>query len=288
MKSGPLRLVVVTGLSGSGKSTAIHALEDLGWYCIDNLPPPLLGRFVELCEGGAETNRLALGIDSRVRETLDALPVLLDDLRARGHGVEVVVLDAADDVLVRRFAETRRPHPLAPDGDVAAGIMRERQRLAPLRQHADRVIDTSMLTGHELRSAIRESFLRESGAPGLDVALVSFGFKHGIPADADVVWDARFLPNPFYVQDLRARTGLDPEVEAWVLARPEATRFLELAAEMLSFTLPLYEREGRSFVTVAVGCTGGRHRSVVLAERMADMIRPHGVRVRVRHRDVER
>ena len=283
-----LKLVVVSGLSGSGKSHALKCFEDVGYFCIDNLPPALLPRFFELCEGTAETSRVALGIDSRVRESLEALPGLLDELRARGHSVEVIFIDAGDEVLVRRFGETRRPHPLAPEGDVAAGIARERERLAPLRQYADRVLDTSALTSHELRRTIRDAFQRDAGSPGFEAAIVSFGFKHGLPSDADVLWDARFLPNPFYVPELRNRTGLDAEVSDFVLAQPEAGRFLDLAAEFLRFAIPLYEREGKTFVTVAIGCTGGRHRSVVLAERLARMVDVPGVRARVRHRDVER
>jgi UPF0042 nucleotide-binding protein len=285
-----LHVVLVSGLSGSGKSTAIHALEDLGFYCIDNLPPALLPRFIELCERSDEMSRAALGIDSRGGEFLAALPPALQEVRQLGHRVEVVFLEAGDASLVRRFGETRRPHPLAADGDVASAIRREREALAWLRGEADRIVDTSAYNGHQLRATIRSLFRDEAddGKSGLRVELLSFGFKHGLPVDADLVWDARFLPNPFYVEELRAHTGRDQEVKDYVLSYPAATEFLGLARSYLDFSLPLYEREGKTYLTVAIGCTGGHHRSVVLVESLGATLQEGPVEISIRHRDIER
>jgi RNase adapter protein RapZ len=284
---GPLEVAVITGLSGSGKSTAIHALEDLDYYCIDNLPAVLIPRFMDLCEGSEEISRVALGVDSRARTFLEELPRALDDVRGRGHRVDVTYLDAADETLMRRFNETRRPHPLAEGSDLAAGIRRERGILAALREQADRIIDTTALTTHQLRDTVRSLFAAGM-ATGLRVVLLSFGFKYGLPADADLVWDARFLPNPFWIEELRPKTGLDAAVAEHVLASPAATRFIDIVADYLRFSLPFYEREGKTYLTLAIGCTGGRHRSVVLVERLAHVLEGEPVAVAIRHRDVER
>jgi len=284
----PLQLAVITGLSGSGKSTAIHVLEDLGYYCIDNLPAVLIPRFIELCEGSDEITRVALGVDSRGREFLDQLPRVLRELRGGGHRVQVVYLDASDDALTRRFSETRRPHPMAEGGDVVRGIARERERLIPLREHADRILDTTAFTSHQLREELRSLFGHDAGSAALRLALVSFGYKFGLPADADLVWDVRFLPNPFYVEELRPHSGLDAKVAAYVVGSPLARRFLDIALEFLLFALPEYEREGKSYLTVAIGCTGGRHRSVVLVETLRRMLDERGIVGSTRHRDVER
>lgn len=285
---GDLRVAVVTGLSGSGKSTAIRALEDLGYYCIDNLPPALIPHFAELIEASEEFSRVGLGVDSRGGEFLDELPRALEAVRDKGHPVEVLYLDAGDDVLVRRFSETRRPHPLADGSDVHSGILRERELLAPLRARASRVLDTSALTGQELRQSVRDLYGREQKSDNLQLNLLSFGFKYGVPTDADLVWDVRFLPNPFYVPELRAKTGLDAEVSGFVLASEGAQRFAAFAWDYLKFSLPLYEREGKSYLTVAIGCTGGHHRSVALACKLAGMLEENGIRATLRHRDVER
>lgn len=283
----PLEVAVITGLSGSGKSTAIHALEDLDYYCIDNLPAVLIPRFIELCEGSDEISRVALGVDSRARTFLEELPRALDDVRKRGHRVDVTYLDAADETLMRRFNETRRPHPLADGSDLAAGIRRERGILAALREQADRIVDTTALTTHQLRDAVRSLFAKGM-TTGLRVVLLSFGFKYGLPADADLVWDARFLPNPFWIEELRPKTGLDASVAEHVLSSPAATRFIEIVGDYLRFSLPFYEREGKTYLTLAIGCTGGRHRSVVLVERLATVLEGEPVAVAIRHRDVER
>jgi len=286
--SQAFRAVVVTGLSGSGKSTALKVLEDLGFYCIDNLPVALLSRFVELWQSSVEdVGRVALGIDVRERRFLHQFPRVFDELRAAGVQPEVLYLEASDDVLMRRFSETRRPHPAAEGSSVADGIRREREALRELRELADRIIDTSAFTVHELRAALRAEL--ETSEPGtMTISLVSFGYKHGLPTDADIALDCRFLPNPFFVEELRPKTGTDPEVAAYVLERPDAQEFLEHVLALLRFTLPRYQREGKSYLTIAIGCTGGRHRSVVIVEELRKRLAGLGHRVLVRHRDFER
>jgi len=256
-----LRLVVVTGLSGSGKSTAIHVLEDLGFYCIDNLPIALIPRLVELWETSRdEVRRVALGIDVRARHFLAEFPRVFDELRAQEVALEVLYLEASDDVLVRRFSETRRPHPADQGGGIADGIRREREKLHGLRELADRILDTSAFTVHEFRSALRD--LVDRPEPGtMTIGLLSFGYKYGLPTDADLVLDCRFLPNPFFVEGLRDKTGSDPAVADYVLGRDETQEFVKRLVDLLAFTLPRYRREGKSYLTIALGCTGGRHRS---------------------------
>jgi UPF0042 nucleotide-binding protein len=283
-----LQLVVVTGLSGSGKSTAIRVLEDLGFYCIDNLPVALIPRVVELWESSQEeVRRVALGVDVRERHFLDQVPSVFAELRTRGVALEVLYLEASDDVLLRRFSETRRPHPAAEGGSAADGIRREREKLRALREASDRIIDTSGLTVHELRAALRDLIERtDTGA--MTVTLLSFGYKHGLPTDADIVLDCRFLPNPFFVEELRHRLGTDQAVADYVLNREETRELLERITALLDFTLPRYQREGKSYLTIALGCTGGRHRSIVLVEELRRLLDARGYRVLVRHRDVER
>jgi UPF0042 nucleotide-binding protein len=286
--SEPLHLIVVTGLSGSGKSTAIHVLEDLGFYCIDNLPVALIPRFVELWESSREeVRRVALGIDVRERHFLDEAPRVFEELRAGGVALEVLYLEANEDVLVRRFSETRRPHPAADGSALVDGIRRERERLRRLREIADRIVDTSALTVHELRGVLRELVERPE-AGRMTISLVSFGYKYGVPTDVDVALDCRFLPNPFFVDELRHRIGTDPAVAAYVLRREETEEFLVRVVDLLEFTLPRYQREGKSYLTIGVGCTGGRHRSIVLVEELRQRLEGHGHRVLVRHRDAER
>ena len=287
--SAPLEVVVVTGLSGSGRSTAIHVLEDLGFYCIDNLPVVLVPRVLELCSTSLERiNRIGLGIDLRERQFFGEYPRVLDELRRAGYRLEVVFFDASDDVLVRRFSETRRPHPLGADGGPLAGIQRERAELVELRARADRIVDTSALTVHQLREELHRLYRAAGAVDTLTVLLLSFGYKFGVPTDADMVLDARFLANPFFVDELRAKTGADAAVAAFVVDRAEAQEFLRLAGALLDHTLPLHRREGRTYFTLAVGCTGGRHRSVALVERLAQDLAGRGCRVQVQHRDMAR
>jgi UPF0042 nucleotide-binding protein len=278
---------IVTGLSGSGKSTALRVLEDLGWFCVDNLPTLLVGDLVHTCALRADVGRVALGIDAREKGFLPFFPKAVDLLRGAGHAVEILFLDARDEVLLRRFSSTRRPHPLSPDGDVLAGVRLERTGLAPIRAVADRVLDTSDLTVHELRRRIIDH-LNRGGHPAqrLVLRVVSFGFKFGLPIDADVVFDARFLPNPYFVEQLRDLPGTDPAVAAYVTGSEEARWFLDTIADMLVRLLPQYIRDGRTYLTIAVGCTGGRHRSVALADALAARLPVQPVEVR--HRDVER
>jgi RNase adapter protein RapZ len=286
--SEPLRAVVVTGLSGSGKSTALRVLEDLGFYCVDNLPVALLPRFVELWETSREeVHRVALGIDGRERLFLEGFQAAFDELRRAGVRLEVIYLEASDEVLVRRFSETRRPHPAAVSGAVIEGIRKERDALGGLREVADRIVDTSAFTVHELRAALRDMLSRVD-TPALTVSLVSFGYKHGLPTDADLAFDCRFLPNPFFVEELRPRTGLDPGVADYVLKRDDAQEYLQRLEALLAFSLPRYQHEGKSYLTIAVGCTGGRHRSVTLVEELRRRLADKGVRVLVRHRDIDR
>jgi RNase adapter protein RapZ len=264
------RIVVITGLSGSGKSTAIRALEDLGYFCIDNLPVVLLPKMTELAAAaGAEIHLLAIVVDAREGRFLSDAPRRIEDARRSGNPVEVVYLDASDDVLIRRFSETRRRHPLAPRGTVPDGIRQERELLSDLRKIADQVIDTSTLTVHELKNLIQSRFA-PSLRGGPSVTVVSFGYRFGIPPQADLVFDARFLPNPFFVPDLKAYTGRDPRVAAYVLERPETRDFLDRLVSLCDFLLPHFQREGKAYLTVAVGCTGGKHRSVAIAHALAD------------------
>jgi UPF0042 nucleotide-binding protein len=271
----------------SGKSTALRVFEDLGWYCVDNLPTLLAGDLVRICADRRDVRGLALGIDAREKSFLPFFPSALAALRAAGHRVEVLFLDARDEALLRRFSSTRRPHPLSPDGDVLAGVHKERDELAPLRAAADRVVDTSDLTVHELRRRIIE-YLTGGADPvqRLVVRVLSFGYKFGVPIDADFVLDARFLPNPYFVEPLKALPGTDPQVAAYVTEGTEAAWFLDTIVGMLARLVPQYLRDGRTYLTVAIGCTGGRHRSVALAEALARRLPVQPVEVR--HRDIDR
>jgi UPF0042 nucleotide-binding protein len=286
--SDGLHAVVVTGLSGSGKSTALHVLEDLGFYCVDNLPVALLPKFVELWESSREeVHRVAFGIDARERLFHGGFHAAFDEIRRAGVRLEVIYLEASDEVLVRRFSETRRPHPAVVGGTVEDGIRSEREALRELREEADRILDTTAFTVHELRAALRDMLARPD-ASTLTVSLVSFGYKYGLPTDADLALDCRFLPNPFFVEELRPKTGLDDAVASWVLGRDDTQEFLRHVQTLLDFALPRYQHEGKSYLTIAVGCTGGRHRSVTLVEALRRHLERTGVRVIVRHRDAAR
>lgn len=284
-----MRVLIVTGLSGAGKSTALRVLEDLGYYCIDNLPVTLMPRFLELCATSEEPiTRVALGIDQRERVSLREYPAVLEELRHRGQRVEILYFEAADEVLLRRFSETRRPHPAAGSIGVAQGIDIERERLVGLRGLADQIIDTSVLTVHELRDQLRRLLSQASLQASLFVTVESFGYKYGVPTDADVMFDVRFLPNPFFIEHLRPKTGEDQEVVDFVFHQKETQDFLTHLSALLEITLPLYVREGKSYLTLAIGCTGGRHRSVSLVNELGKRVRGWGYDVRVRHRDLHR
>jgi len=282
----PLEIIIVTGMSGAGKSTALRALDDLGFFAVDNLPPKLAPDFAALCAEAPEVTRVAIGLHPRSHGLSDPLEPILEALSTGQQRVEVVFLDASDDALMRRFSETRRPHPIAPTGEVLEGITLERQMLVPLRERATLVVDTTRLTPHELRRTIVEHVSRGTSAT-MTTRLVSFGFRHGLPVDADVVLDVRFLPNPHFVPELKPLTGLDAAVSEWVLHQEEAQLFLARTMPLLEFLVPRYEREGKANVTICIGCTGGRHRSVTLTEAIADRLgktRP----VVVKHRDIAR
>ena len=287
--SGALRAIVVTGLSGSGKSTALDVLEDLGFYCVDNLPVALLPRLVELWRASdGEFSRAAFGIDVRAGHFLDDVPRVFQELRAAGVALEVLYLEATDDVLVRRYSETRRRHPTEDASGIGGAIQRERALLQSLRERADRILDTSAFTVHQLRDRLRELIEGQGGAHDLTVTLVSFGYKYGLPIDLDLAFDCRFLPNPFFVETLRPRTGTDPAVMDYVLASDGAAEFLEHVVGLLRFGLPRYQREGKAYLTVGIGCTGGRHRSVALAETLRARLADTGYGIMVRHRDLAR
>jgi UPF0042 nucleotide-binding protein len=285
-----VHFVVITGLSGAGKSHAAHVFEDMGFFCVDNLPPALIPRFAELIMLAHDRfERIAVVTDIRSGEFFNAVPDALRFLDSRGIPYQILFLDASDEALLRRFKETRRKHPLAPTGSVLDGIQAERQRLEAIRERADRVIDTSEMTPQTLRDEIHAAFApADQTAKSLAIGVVSFGYKHGLPIDADLVLDVRFLPNPHYVESLRSRPGTDDEVRRYVMRWPQAQTFRQRLEEMVSFLLPQFVAEGKSHLTVAIGCTGGRHRSVVFAEDLAAFVRAQGYEARVRHRDIER
>jgi len=279
-----MRIIIVTGVSGAGKSTALRALEDAGYFCVDNLPLPLMGRFVELLSGSGEAEQVAVGVDAREGEFLLSSREVFAALRNAGHQLEILFLDANDDVLVRRFSETRRRHPLSGD-DLREGIAREREILRSLRADASAYVDTAHLNVHQLKGVVHERYRR--GSDVLAVTLLSFGFKHGLPAEADVVLDVRFLPNPYFVEALSASTGEEAAVRDFVLGNPDAGEFLDKTQSLLEFLLPRAEREGKAYLTVAVGCTGGRHRSVAVVQELAKRL-PERHPLTVRHHDLGR
>lgn len=278
-------VLILTGMSGAGRTRAAAALADHGWYVVDNLPPQMLGGLVAMI-GKDPDDRLAAVVDVRARGLFSDIEAVIDDLEARGVPVRLMFLDASDDALVRRFEEARRPHPLQKDGTLLEGIARERELLRAVRDRADSIIDTTTLNVHELRDAITAEVGVEDSP--LTVNVVTFGYKNGIPADADFVADVRFLHNPHWVPDLRPLTGLDPAVSDYVLASEGAAAFVDTYADLLANVLSLYRAHDKHSVTIAVGCTGGRHRSVAIAEALAERLREKDVPVRVTHRDRER
>jgi len=287
--SGPITFVVITGLSGAGKSYAIKCFEDMGFFCVDNLPTTLIPTFADLVARSNHTaSRVALGVDVREGEYLTHLLDTLGELRGRGHTVEVLFLEASEEALVRRYRETRRRHPLAPEGNVVEGIRAERKALSTMREVADRILDTSSLTVHQLKDRLVEMYVAPGQRTGLTISLVSFGFKHGVPFDADLVFDVRFLPNPHFVEGLRPLDGRDTRVREFILAHEESRELLRRLEDFLGFVLPAYQREGKAYLTVAVGCTGGRHRSVALVEELWGFLDRLGLAASVVHRDMDR
>lgn len=279
---------MITGLSGSGKGSALKAFEDLGYYCVDNLPIGLIPKFADMCAApGSHISRSAVVVDIREGESLSQLPVAYQRLNRDGLKVALLFLEASDDALIKRFEETRRPHPLGGNLPVREGIRLERSLLKPMRQLADTVIDTSRMNVHEFRQLIQDRFGGRKRKTML-ISVLSFGFKHGVPQDADLVFDVRFLPNPNYVADLREKSGRDPDVREYVESQAQTTEFINRLSDLLFFLLPQYVREGKSYLTIAIGCTGGRHRSVALAEHMGELLEEEGYKIKVAHRDLER
>jgi RNase adapter protein RapZ len=282
-------IVVITGMSGAGRSTAAKSLEDLGWFVVDNLPPGLLPTMVDLAaRSNGAVSRMAAVVDVRSRAFSTDLKSAITDLGARGAAARVVYLEAAEDTLVRRFDSERRPHPLQGTGRVTDGIAAERELLREARGEADLVVDTTRLNVHQLRARMRDFFGGGGAAARLRLSVVSFGYKYGLPVDADIVVDCRFLPNPHWIPELAPMTGQDAPVREYVLAQPGARQFLDHYAELLQVVLPGYEREGKRFVTLAVGCTGGKHRSVAIADELAGRAADTEADVRVVHRDLGR
>jgi UPF0042 nucleotide-binding protein len=278
-------LVIVTGISGAGKASALKAFEDLGYHCCDNLPLELLPDFAKLVSKSAEVEQAAIVIDVREGATIDRLPQILKDVRKLLR-TRVVFLDAQDPSLVQRYSETRRPHPLGKSETVWRSIVEERQLLDPIRNVADTLIDTSTFNVHELRAHIQARYGREGKVNRLLVSCLSFGFKNGVPLDADMVFDVRFLPNPHFVPEFRNKTGLDPRVADYVRGFPQTGEFLDRVTDLMLYLLPHYVKEGKSYLTVAFGCTGGHHRSVMMAEEMSKRLKKAGYQVKALHRDI--
>lgn len=277
-------LVIITGMSGSGKASVLKAFEDLGYYCVDNLPVELIPRFAELAVQSRDIRRTALVVDVREGSKLGKLPGILKSVR-RLLPTKVVFLEASDSVLVRRFSETRRPHPLGTDSPVKTALKEERRHLGAIRRFADFVIDTSKFNVHELRAHINERFEAKSAEKTILVSCVSFGFRQGVPEDADLVFDVRFLPNPHFVPEFRALTGRHPRVAKYIRSFPQTQEFVSRISDLLIYLIPHYIHEGKSYLTIAFGCTGGQHRSVMIAEEVSKHLRGSGYRVKVVHRD---
>ncbi len=286
-----MHIVIVTGTSGAGKSTALRALEDVGYYAVDNLPVPLVDKLVELVDGHSDVDKVAVVIDARSVSTgtespLVAVPEILQTARDAGHQVDVIFLDASDDVLQRRFSETRRRHPLDAQGHLHEGIEIERRLLEPLNAVATVRIDSSEMSVHDIRRKVMHAYVGRRGE--MAVTLLSFGFKHGLPNNADLVFDVRFLPNPHFDDALRPLTGRDQAVSRYVLRMDDTKEFVSKVQDLLLFLLPKYEEEGKAYVTVAIGCTGGRHRSVAIVEHLSAAFETNGRSVQVQHRDIEK
>ncbi len=284
------QFVIITGLSGAGKSTALRVFEDLGFFCVDNLPPALLPTFADLClHSDEKIRRVALGIDIRGGEFFDEMLSAVEQITRRGLRADIIFFDASDEVLVRRFKETRRKHPLAEAGSTLAGIRAERRRLEAVKGRAHRIIDSSRLSVQELRDEITAAYPdRRTPARRLEISIVTFGYKYGIPIDADLLFDVRFLPNPHYHDSLRALPGTNARVKRFVMGHAETRQFLHRLYDFAGYLLPQFVSEGKRHLTIGLGCTGGRHRSVVLGEALARHVRATGYRVRVRHRDLRR
>lgn len=284
-----MRFVIVTGMSGGGKQTAIKLLEDVGFYCVDNLPVPLIEKFVELIvTSSSEINKVALGLDVRADQPFEEACRVLENLKKNGYKYEILFMDASHQVLLKRYKESRRCHPLSQEGRVEDGICKEREILKTIKENADYVIDTSNLLIRELKEEIKRIFVMNKEYNSLMVTILSFGFKNGIPADADLVFDVRFLPNPYYIDELKPKTGNDKEVQDYVMKSPEAGEFLEKLEDMIRFLIPYYVKEGKYQLVIGIGCTGGKHRSVTLANELYKRMKDNGnYGIKIAHRDVK-
>ena len=281
------RLVVITGLSGSGKSLAANCFEDMGYYCVDNLPIQLIPVFIDLIwRTPGEFRQVALVIDIREGAFLKDFPEILDQIRRQELDVSVLFFESTNETLIRRFSETRRPHPLAAAASVEEGINREREILRPIRDRADRIIESSAFNVHELRGYLFDNYAEQDRTGSLFVSVVSFGYKYGIPAESDLLFDVRFLPNPHFVENLRAKTGLDREVIAFVEAIADYQQYFQMVFSFLLFLVPRFIKEGKTYLTISIGCTGGRHRSVSMAQRLGEELGRQGYRVKTTHRDL--
>ena len=285
-----MRFVIVTGMSGGGKSTAIRMLEDLGFYCVDNLPVSLIEKFAEVVTlPNAEITKVALGLDVRTAHNFTGVLEAIDAIREKGYPLEVLFMDASDEVLIKRYKETRRAHPLSGEGRIEEGIASERKVLSGIREQADYVLDTSQLLTRELRKTLEDVFVKDEAYNSLMITVLSFGFKYGIPFDADLVFDVRFLPNPFYVDELKKLTGNDAPVRDYVMAAPEAGIFINKLKDLLSFLIPGYINEGKNQLVIAIGCTGGQHRSVTVANALFEAIQDNGdYGIKITHRDYKK
>ena len=284
-----VRLVIITGMSGAGKTQVVRAMEDLGYFCVDNLPPMLIPKFAELCaQSAGRVNKVGLVVDIRGREFFDTLVQNLEELEKQGYRYEMLFLEASDETLIRRYKETRRRHPMAPHGRISEGIARERERVDQVRGRATQIIDTSESSTADLREKVTALFTSEHEFQRMNITVVSFGFKYGIPLDADMVFDVRFLPNPFYVESLRRKSGAVPEVGEYIWKWPITQQFMEKVTDFVDFLVPNYIKEGKSQLIIAIGCTGGMHRSVFVAGKIYENLKKKGYKVNLDHRDVKK
>lgn len=284
-----IKFVIVTGLSGAGKTQAIQCLEDLGFFCVDNLPPSLIPKFAELCaQSDGKINKIALVVDIRGGGFFDAVYESLENLRAAGIKWEILFLEASDETLVRRYKESRRRHPLSDHGRILEGIHEERERLEELKGKANKIIDTSDLANKQLKEQITAMYGTENVERSINITVMSFGYKYGIPMDADLIFDVRFLPNPYYIDELRPLTGNDKQIQDFVLDSPISRTFMRKFSGLIKFLIPHYIKEGKTSLVIAIGCTGGQHRSVTLANKLAELLDNKNYNVNKRHRDIEK
>ncbi|MEE8185802.1 MAG: RNase adapter RapZ [Thermodesulfobacteriota bacterium] len=283
-----IRLVILSGPSGAGKSTAMNVLEDMNFFCVDNLPVMLLPKFLELSLQSREITKLATVVDVRGREFLKDFPLILKEIKESGYNIKLLYLESSDDALIRRFSETRRKHPLAPEESPIEGIIRERKILKEVKDSADDIIDTTDFNVHQLKEIIRDHFSEPAKIAEMTVNLVSFGYRYGIPQDADIVMDVRFLPNPYFIDEFRGLDGRDNEVKIFINNKPEAREFIERFMMLMDYLIPLYRNEGKSYLTISIGCTGGKHRSVSIVDEIAGNIKSDKCILRKIHRDVEK